>query len=974
MLLLRTFGGLSLLRDSQPVTGAGAQPRRLLLLAALADAGPRGATRDALLALLWPARGAASGRQALSQALYALRRDSARDDLVAGLGTERLSLNPTAITSDVEQFVRAVDEARHADAVALHAGPFLHGVHVDDQDGTIADWIDGVRARTDGQVRAALEALAARAEHDGDPATALRWWSRRAALDPLDDGPVLGQMRALVGRGDRAAALQMVERHARHLASALSVAPSPAVTALARELRRSTALGRISCLPAVVSSVIGRDTEAASLRALLDSRAVRLVTVTGAGGSGKTTLALRAAGATTQFEARVFVDLSPLREPRDVPAAIAAALDAGRHGDDAAIEAAAEAIGTNRVLVLLDNMEQVVDAGVHVARLLSLAPALTVLVTSRARLRVRGEHEFSLSPLSLPEPDAPTADLARSPAVALFVARAQELAPAFAPDTGELRDIARICIALDGLPLAIELAAARVRLLPPGTLRQRLTHERLDLLADGPCDLPARQRTLRATLAWSYDLLPAPQRAALHALALFLRPCSVDTLADALAVPLTTAVARAEAIVDASLARARPDGRLELLETVRAFALEQLQADTGAAARLRDAHAAAAVRLARDLGQSLEGPAPHQALAQFTDALPDLRAALTHASSCDPPAVEDAMPVMCEALWRGWLRTGHWSEGRAWLAAALARPAMAPRRRAGLLGGMAAIAQNQGDYREAYASAAEALDTWTALDDPRGVDAARLALAWIAWRRGGLREAGRLASATVRRARTRGDVRIEAQAWHLQGWVSMFAGRYATAEAHLRASLALRLNIGDPRDIAFTQASLALTLGRDGRGDEAAPALAGATWQFEALGDRQLWSFATLIQAELALLAGDVRTTLDTLDTCEPVFGVLGDRWAVASALALRGDAEFARDRTDAAAAAYEDSGRLALDLDDRYQLAVLEGRRALVSIAEGRAVRASRQASTAARMLAGLDACCPPWLEARLAGAGLAS
>jgi predicted ATPase/class 3 adenylate cyclase len=419
-------------------------------------------------------------------------------------------------------------------------------------------------------------------------------------------------------------------------------------------------------LPTQTSEFLGREVQLGAIRDLLDTAGVRLLTLTGPGGIGKTRLALQAAAdQIDRFADGVyFVDLSPVREPEAAFEAVVRATGLTGRGGERPLEVLERELRTRHVLLVLDNFEQVMDAADGVAELLQQCSELTVLVTSREALRVRGEHLLGVAPLSLPDRSAtrtPADVLAESEAVRLFVERARAAQPTFALTDENAAAIAEICARLDGLPLAIELAAARLSLFSPHDLRDRLRN-RLELLSRGPRDLPARQRTLRSTIEWSYELLDEDERTTLRLLSVF-SPTRIEAVEE-VAAELESlrdldVLDRLASLVDKSLVRSveRPRGqRLSMLETIREYAVERLEEDPELGAAAKRAHAAYFSKFAQSRRDDLLGPTRDDALDDLASDLGNLRGAWRYwVEAGDLEHLDELL----DALWalhdtRGW--------------------------------------------------------------------------------------------------------------------------------------------------------------------------------------------------------------------------------------------------------------------------------------------------------------------------------
>jgi len=630
-LSLALLGPIQITLGGQPVRGFTYNKARALLVYLAVEAG-RPHHRDVLAALLWPELTDEAARHNLRQALTNLRTAIGDVNAIPPfllITRDTIQLNPA---SDYELDVTTIAgllaacethahrqlgrcrscAARMEQAIAPYRGDFLTEFSVGDS-ASFEEWQLRQRERLHQRALDALVRLADYHERRGDDELGRRYAQRQIELEPWREEAHRQLMRLLARGGQRSAALAQYETCRRILARDLGVEPEAATTALYKEIRdkEKTQTYSLSPLllvsptprhnfPAQTTPLIGREIELADFGTLLENPAHRLITLVGPGGIGKTRLALAAGNdqADTFADGATFVPLQAVSAAAFVAPAILGALGLTLQGQREPRDQLLDYLRDKELLLVLDNFEQVIDAARLVGDLLAAAPQLTVLITSRFVLRLSGEYEYVVPPLALPGEHhlRDLTALARVPAVELFVQRSQMVKAEFRLNEQNAAAVATICQRLDGLPLAIELAAARIKLFKPAILLARLD-QRLTLLTDGPRDLPARQQTLRAALDWSYNLLEEADKMLFARLGVFVGGWTLEA-AEAVcnaAADLELAVLHGlAALVDQSLLRLEdgPSGepRFMMLETIREYALERLEA-SGEVEQLRWQHA-----------------------------------------------------------------------------------------------------------------------------------------------------------------------------------------------------------------------------------------------------------------------------------------------------------------------------------------------------------------------------------------------
>ena len=876
------------------------------LLARLALYAEREHSREEMIGLLWPDSEPEDGRGSLRTALAALRRvlaDPGAEDAGAAnlLLADRLQirLRPGSVRVDTAEFEAAVKAAERAAgaervglltlALDLYRGDLLPGYH--------EDWIESERERLFQTYRTALRRLVAAWEEGGDLPQALETAQRAVSLFPAEEEihQDLVRLYALMGRPDEAR--RQYQALERALWDEGSGPPSQATRALVAALPPGDEDGqrtmpapapaaslRFPRLPAPLTRFFGRTDEIDWVSGALRRRETRLVTLTGPGGVGKTRLALETARHLVGFfqGAVLFVGLASLSDGAGFLDGLADALRLTLRAGPAPLEQIAAALDGQPVLLVLDNLEQIAESvGPLVKSLLMRVPDLSCLVTSRQRLDIPGEREFPV--FSLPTPSSAQAALSDFPSVQLFVDRAQAGLPDFQITPRNASAVAALCERLEGIPLALELAAGWAQMLTPRQMLERL-EDRFSLLVSRSKGALPRHRTLRDAIEWSYRLLSPELQHFFVRLSVFRGGWSLEAAEIVCEEPAALEMlSRLRARSLLVTAEADDSMRFRMLEALREFAEDQRAEDQDAHARLARCHTHYFLQLAGQAQDGFAGPDQARWLDRLEAEHANLRAALDWCLA-EPTGADDGIRLV-SLLGRYWYMRGHWREQRQVLEALLAHPGTGAAARAEALYQLGDVAEYLGDTRVSQEAYGQSLNLCERLSDQAGMAQCLRALGQLAQERGDYAESRSHFERCLFLMRITGDAPEIADALHNLGGLLQAQGDAEAANALYAESLSLARLAGDESGTASVLTELAMAAADGGRPDEARALLEERLAILRRMEDQSGIGNTLLNLSRLEQRVGETAQALSLAEEGLSVYRALGYQEALADTL-----------------------------------------------------------------------------------------
>jgi len=913
-LVISALGAFQVTLDGRPVTEFESNKVRALL-AYLAVESDRPHSRDALMALLWPDQPDRIARNNLRHILPNLRQvigDVTAQPSFLSITRDSIQFNPDSdYALDVATFNALMDACerhthRHVEscraciqrlrqAVELYRGDFLCQFLLNDSP-TFEEWAVLKRERLRRQALDAMYRLSNFHERRGEYPQALRYAMRQLELDPWREEAHRQAMRALSLSGQRSTALAQFETCRRTLVRELGVEPAPETLALYEQIKSGTleqpALS-LSNLSTCTTTFIGRDQELAALNEMLENPDCWLITIVGPGGIGKTRLALAAAAEQIgTFQHGVyFVSLAPLNSPVLIAPAIATALGWTLTGPQDPAVQLLKSLRERELLLVLDSLEHLLDGAELIMQIVQTAPRVALLVTSRERLALQAECVFELEGLDYPANDW-SGPLERYSAAQLFAERARRVRPEFQLEA-EVAHVAQICRMVEGLPLAIELAASTLKAQPCATIADEIAAD-LRTLATRFRDVPERHRSIVAAFDHSWRLLSVEEQRVFRRLSVFRGGFQTEAAHQVAGASNDTL----SALVDKSLLRRDAAGRLDTHELVRQYASEKL-AESGEAEQIREQHLAWVLQMAQEAEPHLMGKGQADWLARLESEIDNLRAALQW--TIDRAQAETALQLSA-ALSRFWLLHSHLKEGSQWLEQALSLGS--PSRslaRAQALAGAGRLAYAQANQSLAIALAQQASELYRELGDQRGMAATLNNLGVFTVDQGDLERAKSIYTESLELYRAIEDKWGIAAALNNLGIVLRLQGHYQQAKACFEQSLAIRQELGDKHSLALSFLNLGNIARHLGDHAQAQTLYEESLALFRQVGDKAGMASSINSTGILARLQGDLTQAVACHQESLALRQEIGDRLGTSLSLNSLGYTYLARgDTSDA--------------------------------------------------------------------------
>ena len=912
-LVISALGPLQVTLDGRLVIDFESNKVRALL-AYLAVESDRPHSRDALMALLWPGQPDRAARNNLRHVLPNLRQvigDATAQPPFLSITRDSVQFNPNSDYSlDIAAFnallVACEQHAhRHAEscqscmkrlrqAVELYRGDFMQQFFLSDSP-EFEEWAVLQRERLRRQALDALYRLTSYHERRGEHRQALQYAMRQLELDPWREEAHRQAMHALASSGERSTALAQYETCRRTLARELGVEPAQETLALYEQIKSGTLerpVAGVSDLPTPTTPFIGRTQELAMLAEMLENPNCRLVTIVGPGGIGKTRLALTAAAEQIgAFQHGVyFVPLAPLNSPDLIAPAIADTLGLTFSGPQDPMAQLLKYLCGRELLLVLDNLEHLLDGAELITQMLE-APRVTLVVTSRERLTLQAECVFELEGLDYPVTDS-VGNIEQYSAVQLFVERARRVQPEFQIGA-EATAVARICRLVEGLPLAIELAATTLKVQSCATIANEISTG-LQTLATKFSDVPERHRSVWAAFEHSWKLLDEDERRVFRRLSIFRGGFQLEAAQQVAGESSDTLLA----LMDKSLLRHDGVRRFDMHELLRQYASEKL-IESGEADQAHGQHLAWFLRMAQEAEPHLTGKEQASRLAQLELEIDNLRAALTW--TLDHEQVETALQL-CAALSRFWLLHSHLKEGGQWLEQALARSShLRSLVRAQALAGAGRLAYAQANYTSATALAQQGLELYRELGDKRGMAALLNNLGLFAIDQGELERAKGIYAESLSLYREMEDEWGIAAALNNLGIALRLQGNYQQAQACFEETLAIRQKLGDEHSIALSFLNLGNIARHQGDSTQAQTYYEKSLALFQQVGDKAGIASSVNSMGVVARLRGDLTQAITWHEESLTLRQEIGDRLGMSLSLNGMGYTRLAQhDNADA--------------------------------------------------------------------------